>query len=760
MNIKKILILLFTLITHSLISAQKNNLKEILINNDIQFIKVEVLAKHNDNLSHMIGKLIKDHSKIEDIASMIKKTIQENPSISSWNNIPENEKITLYINSAQLNINKLDSLLNPSTRPKLFPPVSKEEGNNNYKYIKLNLITKKNDNLKKIIEDFSENKNLSEEDISSILNNTLKNNKHITNWKNIPENEKIIISFPADILSLSKVHSLINAFNQSKKENQIKKEFYDQNNIKFIKINVKTKKNDNLSNLVRTFTQKENSIADLALIIKKTLKNNKHIKSWDNIQQGKTISLYITSENFNFNRPLIEALTMQREDSKISFELKKESHLTHQDKEFYTKNNIKFIKIDMLTIKNDSLSRMINLFIKESNLNTNITPIIRRTLSENRKVKRWNKMKEGKKVSLYISAEQIDLKKLHSIVTRDKENTKISLQEISLDNSFYRTNNIKFIKVNIITKEYDNIFQIIQHLMRDQLNPKDTFPMITKTLENNRHVKSWNNMKAGVPISIYLDATSTDLSKLNPFIQKYDSTDFSPSISLKSKSYQRFSKRSKATYVGNIYYMLTSGMYYQTQGRSHLTYRQNSLKTLGGSLSYYNHTNFSYFLTGSFSFLNNITTLQSNDVKKNLNNLFVNFTTSYKFKRLPISVYLGLDFEKTLTFDFEALLTYSRIFFDSNRMLYLTFGILKSFKIKNRDLFLKFSIAKSILSSRVSESPTIQNQSTYHGIKTFLYLFSPINKRIFLQSYLKYHSLEGPSNIKILTGAIGLGFFL
>jgi hypothetical protein len=85
-----------------------------------KFIKIRTTLKNDQSLAKLYSKFVKENSLIRKSSPMTKKTFKANPKIKNWRKLKKETRLTLYINKAFLDPQKMDEFRKslPKKKPK------------------------------------------------------------------------------------------------------------------------------------------------------------------------------------------------------------------------------------------------------------------------------------------------------------------------------------------------------------------------------------------------------------------------------------------------------------------------------------------------------------------------------------------------------------------------------------------------------------------------------------------------------------------
>jgi hypothetical protein len=133
-----------------------------------------------------------------------------------------------------------------------------------------------------------------------------------------------------------------------------------------------------------------------------------------------------------------------------------------------------------------------------------------------------------------------------------------------------------------------------------------------------------------------------------------------------------------------------------------------------------------------------------------------NIYYQYSFSSIPISPYIGFDFERFSTFNVSELQNGTPLSARQNSLLYTTFGMGYNFSIKSLRLHLKFSYSKTLSSS----TNAANGDEAFTGTRRLIYLNIKQDGPFLMHIFYKHHDLNGATKLSIDRIGIGFGYFL
>lgn len=313
---------------------------------------------------------------------------------------------------------------------------------------------------------------------------------------------------------------------------------------------------------------------------------------------------------------------------------------------------------------------------------------------------------------------------------------------------------VEFLRINYRSTRSENLKTIYKRFTISEYKFNESDEMVLKTKNKNKHIEQWSEIKEEQLFKLYVDVDVLDLSKLI----SYDKN-------LKTKAHElveRIKKQRKATrkkFRAAAFYMASKGTFDQQNSYGSVDFEQNSSFSLGVSLSYYpENPKYSFSSSIYYSHLNAASSnLFTSDVDVDAE-IGGNIYAEYKLTKPRMSLYIGFDYEKFNTFSIEGLSRSNQLKFDVNKVIYLTVGAGKSFKISKYKFFSKLSFSKSLSSSRTLGYTGSLSNEDFEGSKVLFYLFKSINRHFFVHTLFKYHWMEGASDLTVKRLGVGFGY--
>lgn len=313
----------------------------------------------------------------------------------------------------------------------------------------------------------------------------------------------------------------------------------------------------------------------------------------------------------------------------------------------------------------------------------------------------------------------------------------------------------KLYKMQYIVEQNDTLPKIFKRFVNlDSVIDKNS-QMTQKTFKENPHVEDWRKLEVGTVLNLYIDYEYMNLNKYKAYLQE------------QKMAFNRVKNFGDENTLSNylpqglkasVFYMASQGRFDQKKENvANVVFYQNSPVTLGTSLSFYPKNSFWSFSGSAYaSYLiaasNN---LDDKDVKVPPE-IGATFYNEYRFENLNFTAHFGVDYEQFSTFNMGGIDQDRRVLLDKNTAVYATVGASKLIHILGSPFYTKLSISKSVTSSITPNSEGLKSSGAYDGYKVMWYLNKKITERLYLHSLVKYHSMEGPS--QLTTTRIGLGF--
>ncbi len=309
----------------------------------------------------------------------------------------------------------------------------------------------------------------------------------------------------------------------------------------------------------------------------------------------------------------------------------------------------------------------------------------------------------------------------------------------------------KFFTLKYIVGAKDSYASILKKFVRIDAVINKHSPMIIKTKQENPHIASWEKLKVGAHIKLFINAEFLDKMKLE--LYKHE-------LREKKKKREAEILKKRKSFSASVFYMASSGMFNQSNEKFlKIDFAQYSFITLGGAFLYFPKNKKYHFSSSIYiSKLGTNTNNLNNDTISITPELGINGYFSYRFPKLSYSIYGGLDLETFSTFNLESIQMTQDFKMNESKVIYLTLGIDRTFNFFTHALYVKASLSKNITSSYTSGSEIYDPGIAYSGFKLMLYINKKINKQYFWHFLYKYHSMSGPDNLLVNRIGVGIGY--
>ena len=306
----------------------------------------------------------------------------------------------------------------------------------------------------------------------------------------------------------------------------------------------------------------------------------------------------------------------------------------------------------------------------------------------------------------------------------------------------------------------DTYASILKLYVKDNSIINKNSPLVEKTMSLNPHVSDWNILSPGTLISIYINEDIMDMDKYKSK-QPIASTkveEVKKIIPIKAPPPKVVPPEG---FKGSLFYMASLGDFTQSADGTSVSYKQNSLLTLGIQGNYFPKNSLYSFSSSAYfsSFSSAETTIPPLDVQLPAE-IGLNFYVDYLWKKPRINFYGGVDYEKFSAFNIEGIFDDQKIYLDRITLVYLTAGMSHSFNVLGKPIIAKFSLSQSVSSTTVSEYPAITNLESLSGTKLLFYLNYKFNDKLFMHTLLKVHTMSGPSELSSIRLGVGVGYIL
>jgi hypothetical protein len=81
--------------------------------------------------------------------------------------------------------------------------------------------------------------------------------------------------------------------------------------------------------------------------------------------------------------------------------------------EVASENKAKFVKVEVVVYKKDTLAKILRRFVKEDSIITRKEAMVDKTLKSNPQIKDWRNLEVGETVNIYLDPEFIDMEKMN-----------------------------------------------------------------------------------------------------------------------------------------------------------------------------------------------------------------------------------------------------------------------------------------------------------------------------------------------------------
>ena len=305
-------------------------------------------------------------------------------------------------------------------------------------------------------------------------------------------------------------------------------------------------------------------------------------------------------------------------------------------------------------------------------------------------------------------------------------------------------------------KEGDTFSSILKQFVKPDAQISGSTPLVNKIIKKNPIVKDWKNLGPGISLQLYISPDLFDYEKY----RNYEAINIA-NLKLQKKVIEKGTE-AKSGWKGSAFYMYSTGTLTQQNVGTSISSSRNSPFTAGVSFNYL-PIDQRYSLAAS-AYICLLTSSNNNidgSIVANPIELGGNIYGEYRFLNKKYNIYSGLDFETLSGYNLNSLEDDQKIYVENSKILFLTFGISNFFTIYNLPLFTKLSFSKSIISTYDGGAPVESPSSMkYSGFKALFYLNYKFTDKIFLHSMVKYHSLSGPSELRVLRVGIGVGYIL
>lgn len=310
------------------------------------------------------------------------------------------------------------------------------------------------------------------------------------------------------------------------------------------------------------------------------------------------------------------------------------------------------------------------------------------------------------------------------------------------------------------TEPGDDFAEILRKFVKDDAIIDADTPLVQKIIKNNVTVTNWENLTPGLSIELFLPDNFIDIDKYKDYYEK-TKNNFNP------KTFEKKEKIVKKDYYLGLkcsfFYMTSKGSFTQnTSNGTNLKFSQNSPVTAGVSLNFFpKNSLFSYSASGYYSYL---LPADSNLDSGNFTippEYGANFFGEYRFTNYNFTAYAGPEIERFSTFNTEGIINENKIYMDQSKVIYGTLGLQRSISLIGKNIFIKASYSRSLISTFTNDYPNHQlAPSSFSGSKFMFYLNYKFNQKFYFHSLIKYHVMTGPSNLSVFRVGIGFGYIL
>ncbi|MFG1500009.1 hypothetical protein ABMA70_07330 [Halobacteriovorax sp. XZX-3] len=303
----------------------------------------------------------------------------------------------------------------------------------------------------------------------------------------------------------------------------------------------------------------------------------------------------------------------------------------------------------------------------------------------------------------------------------------------------------------------ERLSEIYKRFILDDAVVSAKHPMVQRTMKANE--VDFSKLKKDSVLQLYISVELLDYNKFSVYQRQLNKAGRIDQNSMKRIKEQL----GERTFRSSVFYMASYGKFAQDNpAYADVSFLQNSPVSLGLSTSYYPKDR-PFNISGSI-YYSYLTTAEIDDYTNDKINVDPeiggNLYFSYRLISPAISLYAGLDYEEFNTFNLENLKKNDLVSFDTNQVLYATFGASRSVNLFGQKLFAKLSYSQSIASERSSSLVNAENTQSFTGSKILFYLFKNVGNNFFAHSLIKYHWMSGPSNITTLRVGLGFGYIL
>lgn len=322
---------------------------------------------------------------------------------------------------------------------------------------------------------------------------------------------------------------------------------------------------------------------------------------------------------------------------------------------------------------------------------------------------------------------------------------------------------LSFYSLDYKIKPGDDFASIIKQFAKPDAIINSKSPMIHKIRSSNPQVKNWRKLKIGQNIKFFITPDVIDMKKFKIYKGK-----LLAAKRLKKKKKLEEEKRKKKLAMrpsglkSSIFYMTSAGSFTQNSASQavNIDFSQNSPYTFGLSgLFYPKEKPYSFNASIYYSNLSASASNLSQAVEVPAE-IGLSMYMQHDLYKKKFSYYGGFDYESFSTFNTGLLASGGSIKVDENKVLYLTAGVSKVFKVFTLPIFSKLSFSKSVSTSTSPAPGGVVPSKKYSGYKVMSYFNYKFHKRWFTHTLFKYHSMSGPDELSVFRYGIGFGFIL
>lgn len=304
-----------------------------------------------------------------------------------------------------------------------------------------------------------------------------------------------------------------------------------------------------------------------------------------------------------------------------------------------------------------------------------------------------------------------------------------------------------FFKLPYVVEPNDTLESIYKIFVYDDRNIVPDHPAYLRTAGANPDITDWNKLEPGKVFDLFIKIEDMDKAKYKAYVE-YIKTN--PT---------KMSKRPDG-WKANIFYMASYGRFTQTDSSvAYIEFNQNSPVTIGSGVSYYPMDS-KWSVAGS-AYVSHLLASGSNLDNRNVTippEIGANLYGEYKFMERNFTGYFGFDYEQFSTFNMGAIQQNQKLLVDRNTVLFATVGGSSALELFGSPFFTKLSFSRSLATTTDAHSGGTNTSGGYEGYKVMWYVNKKISPDMFIHSLIKYHWMEGPSDLKTLRIGLGFGF--